>query len=181
MGKYMKKSKNSGDVAALIMESPPPHSQLGVRTRAKTLALQNSHQAEDSAAYLQLRSRRLLKLPPPVPEKPRRGAAADSAANSRPSQTATPKKPSSRSAEKFAPLDDENADCSFGQNFEDVEGRDERYIRFVISLSSISPLFLPLFFPFGFWILFSSCFLLKKKFTISLCTVALVPLFVFFS
>lgn len=131
MGKYMKKSKMSGDVAALIMESPPPHSHLGVRTRAKTLALQNSPQTPDSAVYLQLRSRRLLKIPPPIPEKPRRCAAADSAPNSRLSQTALSKTPSSRSAEKFAPLDDDNAECSFGQNFLDVEGRDERYILFL--------------------------------------------------
>jgi len=127
----MKKSKIAGDVAALIMESPPPHSHLGVRTRAKTLALQNSPQTPDSAAYLQLRSRRLLKLPPPIPEKPRRGAPADSASNSRLSQTALSKTPSSRSPEKFAPLDDDNAECSFGQNFLDVEGRDERYIPFL--------------------------------------------------
>ncbi|ESW12590.1 hypothetical protein PHAVU_008G125600 [Phaseolus vulgaris] len=129
MGKYMKKSKNAGDVAALIMESPPPHSNLGVRTRAKTLALQNSPQTPDSAAYLQLRSRRLLKLPPPIPEKPRRCAAADSASNSRLSQTALSKTPLSRSAEKFSPLDDDNAECSLGQNFLDVEGRDERSTR----------------------------------------------------
>lgn len=178
MGKYMKKSKNAGDVAALIMESPPPHSNLGVRTRAKTLALQNSPQTPDSAAYLQLRSRRLLKLPPPIPEKPRRCAAADSASNSRLSQTALSKTPLSRSAEKFSPLDDDNAECSLGQNFLDVEGRDERYIRLEFPFFNF-PLFLLCFFLHFLDFVFFVCFI-EKRFTISLCNVTLVLLFEFF-
>jgi len=121
MGKYMKKSKIAGDVAAVIMEAPPPHSHLGVRTRAKTLALQNT--SPDSSAYLQLRSRRLLKLPPTPPENPRR-SAAETAANSRLAKTT-----SSRNAEKFASFDDDNnTECSFGENFLDAEPREERYI-----------------------------------------------------
>nr|XP_043634449.1 cyclin-dependent kinase inhibitor 4-like isoform X2 [Erigeron canadensis] len=49
MGKYMGRNSNTlGDVS--IMNG-------GVRTRAKTLALQN-----DTVSYIQLRSRRLLKL-----------------------------------------------------------------------------------------------------------------------
>lgn len=119
----MKKSNTAGDVAAVIMEAAPPHSSLGVRTRAKTLALQNSSpQIPDPSAYLQLRSRRLLKLPPPTPQNPRR-AAAD---NSRLAKTT-----SSRSAaEKFQPFeDDSNAECSFGENLLDVEAREERSTR----------------------------------------------------
>ncbi|XP_021763457.1 cyclin-dependent kinase inhibitor 3-like [Chenopodium quinoa] len=63
MGKYMKKGKITGDVA--VMEIPQS-SSLGVRTRARTLALQPNPEL----SYLQLRSRRLEKplplTPPPV-------------------------------------------------------------------------------------------------------------------
>ncbi|KAJ6821451.1 cyclin-dependent kinase inhibitor 4-like [Iris pallida] len=55
MGKYMKKAKPSGEVAAM-------ESTVGVRTRARTLALlQTKHQEHSS--YLELRSRRLEKPP----------------------------------------------------------------------------------------------------------------------
>ncbi|KAK0580737.1 hypothetical protein LWI29_005689 [Acer saccharum] len=56
MGKYMKKSKITGDIA--VMDS------IGVRTRAKTLALhrlQRPDPDDSSFYYLQLRSRRLVK------------------------------------------------------------------------------------------------------------------------
>ncbi|XP_057252237.1 cyclin-dependent kinase inhibitor 3 [Beta vulgaris subsp. vulgaris] len=56
MGKYMKKGKITGDVA--VMEIPQTTS-LGVRTRARTLALQPNPEL----SYLQLRSRRLEKPP----------------------------------------------------------------------------------------------------------------------
>ncbi|TKY66108.1 Cyclin-dependent kinase inhibitor 3 [Spatholobus suberectus] len=126
MGKYMRKSKIAGDVAAVIMEAPPPP-HLGVRTRAKTLALQKtSPQIPDPSAYLQLRSRRLLKLQPP--EKPRRCAADTAVANSRLAHGLA-KTALSRSAEKFQPFEDYNAECSFGENFLDVEGREERSTR----------------------------------------------------
>ncbi|XP_073040608.1 cyclin-dependent kinase inhibitor 3-like [Primulina eburnea] len=63
MGKYMKKSKESGDVAV----KDASQSSLGVRTRAKTLALQRVHSSAESLppkpdqCYLELRSRRLEK------------------------------------------------------------------------------------------------------------------------
>uniref|UniRef100_A0A803MLI9 Cyclin-dependent kinase inhibitor n=1 Tax=Chenopodium quinoa TaxID=63459 RepID=A0A803MLI9_CHEQI len=60
MGKYMKKGKITGDVA--VMEIPQS-SSLGVRTRARTLALQPNPEL----SYLQLRSRRLEKPLPPTP------------------------------------------------------------------------------------------------------------------
>lgn len=75
MGKYMKKSKITGDV--LVMEVS--QSSMGVRTRAKTLALQRLQKTTpppppsptplnpDTTTYLQLRSRRLEKSPPPSP------------------------------------------------------------------------------------------------------------------
>ncbi|PWA79457.1 Cyclin-dependent kinase inhibitor [Artemisia annua] len=67
MGKYMRKSKlTTGDVIAVI---DLPQSTLGVRTRAKTLALQKlqtTPERRSEPSYLQLRSRRLEK--PPVGE-----------------------------------------------------------------------------------------------------------------
>uniref|UniRef100_A0ACD5WQB4 Uncharacterized protein n=1 Tax=Avena sativa TaxID=4498 RepID=A0ACD5WQB4_AVESA len=72
MGKYMRKSKASGEVAVMEVGG----ALLGVRTRSRTLALQqrasSPHKgAEDRALdtgagdYLELRSRRLEKQPPP--------------------------------------------------------------------------------------------------------------------
>ncbi|XP_038970919.1 cyclin-dependent kinase inhibitor 5-like isoform X3 [Phoenix dactylifera] len=59
MGKYMKKDKITGEVA--VMEVPHQSSH-GVRTRAKTLALQRLQKPNpDPASYLELRSRRLEK------------------------------------------------------------------------------------------------------------------------
>lgn len=78
MGKYMKKSKITGDVAVMEV-SLSPQCSLGVRTRAKTLALQRQQQQQQekqhqksilspvvdssSFCYLELRSRRLEKPP----------------------------------------------------------------------------------------------------------------------
>ncbi|XVE72771.1 hypothetical protein DITRI_Ditri11bG0065500 [Diplodiscus trichospermus] len=79
MGKYMKKSKITGDIAVMEVSH---QSTLGSRTRAaKTLALQRLQKTNPSPSparvvastpdvssfsYLQLRSRRLKKLPSPV-------------------------------------------------------------------------------------------------------------------
>ncbi|XP_071699981.1 cyclin-dependent kinase inhibitor 3-like [Rutidosis leptorrhynchoides] len=73
MGKYMRKSNLSGDVVALMDVS---QSSLGVRTRAKTLALQKLQASKTTItaatpppeqqyelSYLQLRSRKLEKPP----------------------------------------------------------------------------------------------------------------------
>ncbi|XP_073146951.1 cyclin-dependent kinase inhibitor 3-like [Henckelia pumila] len=63
MGKYMKKSKIRGDVAV----KDASQSSLGVRTRAKALALQRLQSSAESLppkpeqCYLELRSRRLEK------------------------------------------------------------------------------------------------------------------------
>ncbi|EAZ16396.1 hypothetical protein OsJ_31863 [Oryza sativa Japonica Group] len=76
MGKYMRKAKVvvSGEVvAAAVMELAA--APLGVRTRARSLALQKRQGGE----YLELRSRRLKKLPPPPPPPPRRRATAAAA------------------------------------------------------------------------------------------------------
>ncbi|KAB1200369.1 Cyclin-dependent kinase inhibitor 3 [Morella rubra] len=75
MGKYMKKSKITGDVALLMEVSHSPQAaSIGVCTRAKALALQRHQKTipspavvpdpdSSSLSYLQLRSRRLQKPP----------------------------------------------------------------------------------------------------------------------
>ncbi|KAB5520821.1 hypothetical protein DKX38_025140 [Salix brachista] len=65
MGKYMRKAKTTSDVTVMDLAH-------GVRTRAKTLALKKQQGVKASppsspAGYLQLRSRRLEKKPPPIP------------------------------------------------------------------------------------------------------------------
>ncbi|KAI9115976.1 hypothetical protein K1719_012906 [Acacia pycnantha] len=67
MGKYLKKSKIAADIVVMGLS---PQSSLGVRTRAKTLALQKLQKSslfstpdlDASSSYLQLRSRRLEKI-----------------------------------------------------------------------------------------------------------------------
>ncbi|THG08956.1 cyclin-dependent kinase inhibitor 4-like [Camellia sinensis] len=64
MGKYMRKAKTSGDLALMEVGQ----SSLGVRTRARTLALQRLQKSAAAASsgggsYLQLRNRRLEKPP----------------------------------------------------------------------------------------------------------------------
>lgn len=65
MGKYTRKGKITGDVVAVMEVSS--QSSLGVRTRAKTLALQRQHASASSPSgtsdYLQLRNRRLVRPP----------------------------------------------------------------------------------------------------------------------
>lgn len=72
MGKYMRKAKTTaGEVAVMEVTQSSP---LGVRTRAKTLALQKATSvgAGGSGSYLQLRSRRLEKPAALVNETSRR-------------------------------------------------------------------------------------------------------------
>ncbi|KAK3021662.1 hypothetical protein RJ639_046386 [Escallonia herrerae] len=95
MGKYMRKAKIAGDFAVMDVSQ----STLGVRTRAKTLALQSLHATTTApppnpdSSYLQLRSRRLEK-PPLMTKKPqqsahkeccRRNSGANSCVNPSPS------------------------------------------------------------------------------------------------
>ncbi|VAI10495.1 unnamed protein product [Triticum turgidum subsp. durum] len=76
MGKYMRKSKASGEVAVMEVAG----ALLGVRTRSRTLAAQQQRAPSPSPSpqrkgqedgdpgagdYLELRSRRLEKQPPP--------------------------------------------------------------------------------------------------------------------
>ncbi|KAI8557506.1 hypothetical protein RHMOL_Rhmol04G0016000 [Rhododendron molle] len=67
MCKYMRKAKITGDVAVMEILSPQSQPSLGVRTRAKTHALQSLQSntpppRNPEPAYLQLRNRRLEKI-----------------------------------------------------------------------------------------------------------------------
>ncbi|ONK57341.1 uncharacterized protein A4U43_C10F19080 [Asparagus officinalis] len=94
MGRYMRKTK-SGEIA--VMELSSPQSAVGVRTRAKTLALQRLQ--SDSSSYLELRSRRLEKPKELCRESPNKSKSAVSS-------------PSSNG---------EEVEASFGENFLDFD------------------------------------------------------------
>ncbi|XP_061994007.1 cyclin-dependent kinase inhibitor 4-like [Rosa rugosa] len=133
MGKYMRKTKATGDVAVMEVSQA---ASLGVRTRAKTLALQRS--TTSSASYLQLRSRRLQKHPPilppreprrqkhhhhhhtpkqPTPENPNPPADDGS-----PEQEESPEEEQNNNGENGDFGDAEEA--SFGENVPEFEGRE---------------------------------------------------------
>ncbi|KAE9618023.1 hypothetical protein Lal_00037847 [Lupinus albus] len=118
MGKYLKKSRTAGDVAVVMDVAS---SSLGVRTRAKCLKPPPSPpQIHDGLAYLQLRSRRLLKVMPPLRKE---GTAAVS--NSRFKENLNKTASLSVEAEEE---EEENVDLgmegSFGENFLEGEIRD---------------------------------------------------------
>ncbi|KAF7133486.1 hypothetical protein RHSIM_Rhsim09G0055500 [Rhododendron simsii] len=115
MGKYMKKAKTSGEVA--LMDS-----YLGVRTRAKTLALQNSG---GGGSYLQLRSRRLEKQTLICDSKRQKQTLKQS-------PVSNPKNPNLvadegtrlETEEKKRDDVDEGIEASFGENVVEFEGRE---------------------------------------------------------
>ncbi|KAK7278538.1 hypothetical protein RJT34_23568 [Clitoria ternatea] len=134
MGKYMKKAKPKGELALVdSTTSNTTTSYMGVRTRAKTLALQKSHSQQPelsptSDSYLQLRSRRLQKPPislhsskrpkqpnpkSPIPNPTRLGLALDKDALS------------TRNQEENALHEKVDVqEASFGDNVLDFEGRE---------------------------------------------------------
>ncbi|AQK65130.1 Cyclin-dependent kinase inhibitor 4-like [Zea mays] len=109
MGKYMRKVKVSSEVAIMDVAAAP----LGVRTRARALALQRLEkqqvQQEEGCGgeYLELRSRRLEKLPPQVASVRRCGG---------------------RKVAATAPAAMEEAEASYGENMLESEamGRNTR-------------------------------------------------------
>ncbi|KAI8538010.1 hypothetical protein RHMOL_Rhmol09G0067300 [Rhododendron molle] len=115
MGKYMKKAKTSGEVA--LMDS-----YLGVRTRAKTLALQNSG---GGGSYLQLRSRRLEKQTLICDSKRQKQTPKES-------PVCNPKNPNLvadegtrlETEEKKRDDVDKGIEASFGENVVEFEGRE---------------------------------------------------------
>ncbi|CAN6552487.1 unnamed protein product [Malus baccata var. baccata] len=145
MGKYMRKSKATGKVA--VMEVSHSQASLGVRTRAKTLALQRSSAPSvTSGSYLQLRSRRLEKPPilmtkrlEPKRRKPKTGPNSRSSSRlgvasrcqkpEEAEETAAKEEDDRRQNEQSNTNNDENGDlgveeASFGENVLEFEGRE---------------------------------------------------------
>ncbi|XP_020575092.1 cyclin-dependent kinase inhibitor 5-like [Phalaenopsis equestris] len=111
MGKYMRKAKLNGEVAVMEISA---QSSIGVRTRARTLALQRlqkssfSPEADNSSSsscYLQLRSRRLEKPTYAVKTKDLQGSKILAPAAS-------------------SPEADAGLEVSFGENVLELDARD---------------------------------------------------------
>ncbi|KAJ8616181.1 hypothetical protein MRB53_035553 [Persea americana] len=148
MGKFMRKAKVTSEVA--VMDVSPP--TLGVRTRAKTLALQRLQREASASSYLELRSRRLEKPPvvvsaaastyarrTKVTTSPPVVVAAAGSTYARRTKVATTrvscpaksvsvgsKKKRSRKSERLVGKNEVEASC--GENVPDIDGR-ERKIR----------------------------------------------------
>ncbi|XP_031105559.1 cyclin-dependent kinase inhibitor 3-like [Ipomoea triloba] len=116
MGKYMRKSKTASEVA--LLDISHTQSSLGVRTRAKTLALQRLQRSTaaapgttssgcgDCGSYMQLRSRRLQK--PPIGSQPRRHKPAPKDSNPSPKANQNQNK-SSRASSKLRQVSSANS------------------------------------------------------------------------
>ncbi|XP_020196258.1 cyclin-dependent kinase inhibitor 5 [Aegilops tauschii subsp. strangulata] len=128
MGKYMRKSKASGEVAVMEVAG----ALLGVRTRSRTLAAQQhrpsspspspspsqqpQRKGQEDGDYLELRSRRLEKQPPPGPKE--KGDAPQPAA--RRAAAAGGRGMESFAAEGF----EADLEVSFGDNVLDWDATD---------------------------------------------------------
>ncbi|GFZ10673.1 cyclin-dependent kinase inhibitor family protein [Actinidia rufa] len=127
MGKYMRKAKTAAELALMEVAQ----SSLGVRTRARTLALQRLQKLPQSAvsggggSYLQLRSRRL--------EKPQILVTSDSKKQKQIAKRICVRNPNPNlrlGAKEEANQENENADlsggveASFGENVAEFEGRE---------------------------------------------------------
>ncbi len=137
MGKYIRKAKTRGELA--VMEVSQSSLGLGVRTRARTLALQKSQHAPPSptnsaSSYLQLRSRRLHKPEERVVVKRQKHATKDDDSNHNNKQLENPSAVSKDEVKEVV-ADQEvkkNTDvgveeASFGENVLELEGR-ERWV-----------------------------------------------------
>lgn len=150
MGKYLRKTKTAGEVAVMELSQ----SFLGVRTRAKTLALQrlqkspaspatdsapNSAGLNGSASYLQLRNRRLVKPPISVHRESKKQRQQQQSGDSHGSaQNPNPNSSGERNHKcEIEAKDDEidsigsknnnkelTVEASFGENFLDIDGRE---------------------------------------------------------
>lgn len=148
MGKYMKKAKITGDVTVMEVSS-----SLGVRTRAKTLALQRlqktTHQEgpKPDTSYLELRSRRLEK--PPLLSEPNKKQNPNPKASSRVELGSV----NSNSVGSVPPgekinaveTEDVGVEASYGENVLEFEGRD-RYFCFNLFVFQTGFLCFTLFF-----------------------------------
>ncbi|XAR48844.1 hypothetical protein NMG60_11031808 [Bertholletia excelsa] len=150
MGKYIKKAKSAGEIALMeVVQSP-----LGVRTRARTLALQRLQKSSPAPSgggcYLQLRSRRLEKPPifdskrqrqgpkdggvrkPKLNTNSRTGSRLEGGSSN--SETVSPdclKRDAAVGAQEGEIQEDGNkvdaasvAEASFGENMLEIEGRE---------------------------------------------------------
>ncbi|KAI3798168.1 hypothetical protein L1987_33437 [Smallanthus sonchifolius] len=122
MGKYIaRNSKTPGDLSLLDI---PSHA--GVRTRARTLALQKAATVSSSAgSYIQLRSRRLVKRRHKESRLPPKSNKVSNSSGVRVSSgTSSVKKLGDEKDEirhEMAIRDDDEA--SFGENMLEIEGR----------------------------------------------------------
>uniref|UniRef100_A0A0A8XPZ8 Cyclin-dependent kinase inhibitor n=1 Tax=Arundo donax TaxID=35708 RepID=A0A0A8XPZ8_ARUDO len=111
MGKYMRKCKVSGEVAAMDVSGG---TLLGVRTRSRTLALQRAQgppgkgEVEENRDYLELRSRSLEK---PHPQTPKEAATL-----------AARRPPGKKGCPAVAAVAEHDVEVSFGENVLDFDG-----------------------------------------------------------
>ncbi|XP_061337529.1 cyclin-dependent kinase inhibitor 4-like isoform X2 [Gastrolobium bilobum] len=129
MGKYMKKAKPKGEMA--LVDSTTTTTYFGVRTRAKTLALQKSQPqlelSPTSGSYLQLRNRRLHK--PPISHDSSKRPRHQNPKSSIPSP-ASGSRLGLNDKDKEERIVNENVDgdgaeeACFGENVLDFEGRE---------------------------------------------------------
>ncbi|XP_072959410.1 cyclin-dependent kinase inhibitor 5-like [Typha angustifolia] len=145
MGRYMRKAKLSGEVAVMEISH---QTTLGVRTRARTLALQRLQNPssssssssssspaspESSLAYLELRSRRLEKPPPPAVKAKEACKESSGARPTSPKASSRSRTASSGSVRGCSNPATELEECpeievSFGENVLEIEAG-ERNVR----------------------------------------------------
>ncbi|XP_077252812.1 inhibitor/interactor with cyclin-dependent kinase [Tasmannia lanceolata] len=125
MGKYMRKAKITGEVSVMEVSQ----STLGVRTRARTLALERLQKTTSSDSYLQLRNRRLEKPPLLVTtdSKKTKETCKENRRILSGSVHSGPVGSVSLSCSKKKEDEEEN-EVSFGENVLEIDGR-ERNIR----------------------------------------------------
>jgi transposase len=136
MGKYMKKSKPQSELTLVdsTTTTTTTNIYLGVRTRAKTLALQKSnpqnHDLSLSAdSYLQLRSRRL--------HKPAIAQHSNKKKNKPQIQNPKSSNGDCDSEEKPVPQSPDVEDASFAENVLDFEGRERWVFIFLLKFDNL--------------------------------------------
>ncbi|KAJ8650755.1 hypothetical protein MRB53_003778 [Persea americana] len=133
MGKYMRKAKITSEVVVMEVSQ----ASLGVRTRARALALQNLQNTSSatSSSYLQLRSRRLEKPVAAEEEakKPKEGCKQKCSSNSRLGSVSVNSGSVGSVSVSFSTNGEEEGlwpdmEASLGENVLEYEGR-ERNVR----------------------------------------------------
>lgn len=138
MGKYIRKSKTTREVAVSHAQS-----SLGVRTRAKTLALQRLEKSSAAAAaastgvaaegcgdgcYMQLRNRRLEKPAPPESRRqkypPLEKEPNSNKARVGPNSVENSGKEKENEKKLEEKQDENSVEASFGENVLEFEGKE---------------------------------------------------------